>query len=76
MDLAWRGGGLTRARLQTTHDTDRLVRCGVAVTVAREADAAEVETFAADHGATRFPTVAGQTYLLRPQLASDSSDSR
>ena len=76
VDLAWRGGRLTRARLHAAHDTDCLLRCAVAVTVVHEADAAEVETFAADHGATRFPTVAGQTYLLRPQLASDSSDSR
>ena len=73
MDLAWRGGGLTRARLQTTHDTDCLVRYGAAVTVAREADDAAVETTVAAAGAVRFQTAAGEAYLVHPRPAADAA---
>ena len=38
----------------------------------READAAEVATVADDHGAIRFPTATGETYLVRPQRAAFS----
>lgn len=56
---------MTEARLQATHSAACLLRCPVPVTVLHEADAAEVETVAGDHGAISFPTAAGESYLVR-----------
>ena len=74
VDLAWRGGLLAAARLQATHGADCLLRCAAAVIVVHEADAAEVETLADDHGAIRFPTAAGETYLVRTQGAVSTAE--
>ena len=67
VDLAWRDGRLLKARLQAAHSADCRLRCAEAVTVVREADAAEVATVADDHGAIRFPTATGETYLVHAQ---------
>ena len=74
VDLAWRGGRLVEARLQATHRGDCLLRCAAAVTVVHEADGAEVETSAPEHGAIRFPTAAGETYLVRAQGAASTAE--
>ena len=74
VDLAWRGGRLTAARLQATHGADCLLRCGAAVTVVRAADAAAIEAASGSHGAIRFPTAAGESYLVRAQGAAAKAE--
>ena len=75
VDLAWRDGSLIEARLQATHSADCLLRCAEAVTLVREADAAEVATVANDYGAIRFPTATGETYLVHAQRAASADTS-
>jgi alpha-L-fucosidase 2 len=63
VDVAWKNGALTEARIKSTLGGRCLVRSSGALTVVSSATPSEVS---AQPGAIAFDTVAGATYTIRP----------
>jgi alpha-L-fucosidase 2 len=63
VDVAWKNGALTEARIKSTLGGRCLVRSSGALTVVSSATPSEVS---AQPGAIAFDTVSGATYTIRP----------